>query len=40
MASAIAVLMGLCQLGGLAVILFLRQRMSATGVGTLGAGKR
>ena len=40
MASAIAVVMGGCQLVGLAAILFLRQRMSATGVATMGAGKR
>jgi putative spermidine/putrescine transport system permease protein len=40
MASAIAVVMGGCQLAGLAVILFLRQRMAATGLATLGAGKR
>ena len=40
MASAIAVVMGGCQLAGLAVILFFRQRMSATGVATMGAGKR
>jgi putative spermidine/putrescine transport system permease protein len=40
MASAIAVVMGGCQLVGLAVILFLRQRMPATGVATVGAGKR
>jgi putative spermidine/putrescine transport system permease protein len=40
MASAIAVVMGGCQLAGLAVILFFRQRMSATGVATVGAGKR
>jgi len=40
MASAIAVVMGLCQLLGLAVILGLRARMAATGAATLGAGKR
>jgi putative spermidine/putrescine transport system permease protein len=40
MASAIAVVMGLCQLLGLAVVLGLRARMAATGVATLGAGKR
>jgi putative spermidine/putrescine transport system permease protein len=40
MASAIAVVMGGCQLAGLAAILFFRQRMSATGVATMGAGKR
>jgi len=40
MASAIAVVMGGCQLAGLAVIFFFRQRMSATGVATMGAGKR
>jgi putative spermidine/putrescine transport system permease protein len=40
MASAIAVVMGICQLLGLAVVLALRSRMSATGVATVGAGKR
>ena len=40
MASAIAVVMGVCQLAGLAVILFLRRRMAGTGVATMGAGKR
>ncbi len=39
-ASAIAVVMGVCQLVGLAVVLLLRSRMAATGVATLGAGKR
>ncbi len=39
-ASAIAVVMGGCQLVGLAVILLLRGRMAATGVATVGAGKR
>ena len=40
MASAIAVVMGLCQLLGLAVVIGLRGRLSATGVATVGAGKR
>jgi putative spermidine/putrescine transport system permease protein len=40
MASAIAVVMGICQLLGLAVVLALRSRMRATGVATVGAGKR
>jgi len=40
MASAIAVVMGSCQLLGLALILVLRRRMAATGVATVGAGKR
>jgi putative spermidine/putrescine transport system permease protein len=40
MAAAIAVVMGVCQLAGLAVILFLRRRMAGTGVATMGAGKR
>jgi putative spermidine/putrescine transport system permease protein len=40
MASAIAVVMGACQLAGLALILFLRRRMAGTGVASLGAGKR
>jgi putative spermidine/putrescine transport system permease protein len=40
MASAIAVVMGGCQLLGLALILVLRRRMAATGVATMGAGKR
>ncbi len=40
MASSIAVVMGACQLVGLAVVLVLRSRMRATGVATLGAGKR
>jgi len=40
MASAIAVVMGGCQLIGLALILVLRRRMAATGVATMGAGKR
>lgn len=40
MASAIAVVMGACQLLGLAVVLALRGRMAATGVATVGAGKR
>jgi putative spermidine/putrescine transport system permease protein len=40
MASAIAVVMGLCQLVGLAVVLGLRARMAATGIATVGAGKR
>ena len=40
MASAIAVVMGACQLVGLGVILVIRRRMAATGVATIGAGKR
>ena len=40
MASAIAVVMGACQLVGLAVVLALRGRLAATGVATVGAGKR
>jgi len=40
MASAIAVVMGACQLVGLGVILVIRRRMAATGVATMGAGKR
>ncbi len=40
MASAIAVVMGGCQLAGLALILVLRRRMAGTGVATMGAGKR
>jgi len=40
MASAIAVVMGVCQLLGLALVLALRSRMAATGVATVGAGKR
>jgi putative spermidine/putrescine transport system permease protein len=40
MASAIAVIMGLCQLLGLAVVLGLRNRLTAIGLATLGAGKR
>ena len=40
MASAIAVVMGACQLVGLGVILVVRRRMAATGVATMGAGKR
>jgi len=40
MASAIAVVMGGCQLLGLALILVMRRRMAATGVATVGAGKR
>ena len=40
MASAIAVVMGGCQLLGLGLILFVRRRMAATGVATVGAGKR
>jgi putative spermidine/putrescine transport system permease protein len=40
MASAIAVVMGACQLVGLAAILLLRARLAATGVATVGAGKR
>jgi putative spermidine/putrescine transport system permease protein len=40
MASAIAVVMGACQLVGLALILVLRRRLAATGVATMGAGKR
>jgi putative spermidine/putrescine transport system permease protein len=40
MASAIAVVMGLCQLLGLAIVLELRGRLAATGVATVGAGKR
>jgi putative spermidine/putrescine transport system permease protein len=39
-ASAIAVIMGVCQLLGLAVLLLLRSRLAATGVATMGAGKR
>ena len=40
MASAIAVIMGLCQLLGLAVVLALRSRTVATGMATVGVGKR
>jgi putative spermidine/putrescine transport system permease protein len=40
MASAIAVIMGLCQLLGLAVVLLLRSRTVATGMATVGVGKR
>jgi len=40
LASAIAVVMGGCQLAGLALILVLRRRMAGTGVATMGAGKR
>ena len=40
MASAIAVIMGLCQLLGLAIVVGLRGRLTATDVATLGAGKR
>jgi len=40
MASAIAVVMGGCQLAGLALILVLRRRMAGTGAATMGAGKR
>jgi putative spermidine/putrescine transport system permease protein len=40
MASAIAVVMGLCQLLGLAVVLALRSRAVATGMATVGVGKR
>src|SRR3989442_545794 len=40
MASAIAVVMGACQLVGLGVILVVRRPMAATGVATVGAGKR
>ena len=40
MASAIAVIMGLCQLLGLAIVVGLRGRLTATGVATLGTGKR
>ena len=40
MASAITVVMGACQLVGLGVILVIRRRMAATGVATMGAGKR
>jgi putative spermidine/putrescine transport system permease protein len=40
MASAIAVVMGACQLAGLTAVLLLRGRMAATGVATVGAGKR
>jgi hypothetical protein len=32
--------MGICQLLGLALVLALRSRMRATGVATVGAGKR
>ncbi len=39
-ASAIAVIMGACQLVGIAAILFLRSRMAAAGIATMGAGKR
>ncbi len=39
-ASAIAVIMGACQLVGIAAILFLRGRMAAAGIATVGAGKR
>jgi putative spermidine/putrescine transport system permease protein len=40
MASAIAVVMGLCQLAGLVPIFALRHRLRATGIATLGTGKR
>ena len=40
MASAIAVVMGACQLVGLAVIVVLRQRLAGTGIATMGATKR
>jgi putative spermidine/putrescine transport system permease protein len=40
MASAIAVVMGVCQLVGLLIVLLLRGRLAATGVATMGAGKR
>ncbi len=40
MASSIAVIMGLCQLVGLAVVLLVRSRLAATGMATVGAGKR
>ena len=40
MASAIAVIMGLCQLLGLAIVVGLRGRLTATGIATLGTGKR
>jgi putative spermidine/putrescine transport system permease protein len=40
MASAIAVVMGLCQLVGLAAVLLLRGRAAATGMATVGVGKR
>jgi len=40
MASAIAVIMGLCQLLGLGVVLALRSRTVATGMATVGVGKR
>jgi putative spermidine/putrescine transport system permease protein len=40
MASAIAVVMGLCQLLGLAIVIGLRGRLAATGVATVGVGKR
>ncbi|MGH7319361.1 MAG: ABC transporter permease, partial [Candidatus Rokuibacteriota bacterium] len=40
MASSIAVIMGACQLVGLVVVLLLRSRMAATGIATVGAGKR
>jgi putative spermidine/putrescine transport system permease protein len=40
MASSIAVIMGLCQLVGLAAILLVRSRLSAAGLATMGAGKR
>jgi putative spermidine/putrescine transport system permease protein len=39
-ASAIAIIMGLCQLGGLAVVMVVRSRLRGTGVATVGAGKR
>ena len=40
MASAIAVVMGLCQLLGLAIVIVLRSRVAVTGVATVGVGKR
>ncbi len=40
MASAIAVVMGLCQLLGLALVIVLRSRIRATGMATVGVGKR
>jgi putative spermidine/putrescine transport system permease protein len=40
MASAIAVVMGLCQLLGLALVIVLRSRITATRMATVGVGKR
>jgi putative spermidine/putrescine transport system permease protein len=40
MASAIAVVMGVCQLVGLLIVLLLRGQLAATGMATMGAGKR